>query len=288
MKTHHINCGTECPYGGHLMDGQTSGFGPSRLTCHCLLVEAGEGLVLVDTGFGTRDIRDPRSRIDGFFRAVNNIRFDPQETAVAQIRRLGHRPEDVRHIVLTHLDFDHAGGLDDFPQATVHLLAPEAKAARERRSVLARRRFRPQQWQDGGPWREYLPAGERWFGFEAVRALDGLPPEILMVPLAGHTAGHAGVAVQDATGWKLLAGDAYFHHGEIAARPHAPTGARFYERMMEVDRNQRIANQARLRELNQAHGAEVDIFCSHDPHDLDRHGASPPAVPYGGGAAGRS
>jgi glyoxylase-like metal-dependent hydrolase (beta-lactamase superfamily II) len=24
----------------------------------------------------------------------------------------------VRHIVLTHLDFDHAGGLEDFPEAT--------------------------------------------------------------------------------------------------------------------------------------------------------------------------
>ena len=31
--------------------------------------------------------------------------------------------EDVTDIVLTHLDFDHAGGLDDFPAATVHLRA---------------------------------------------------------------------------------------------------------------------------------------------------------------------
>ena len=271
MRVHHINCGTECPYGGHLFDGRTSGFGPSRLTCQCLLIEAGDGLVLVDTGFGTHDVRDPRRRIDGFFRALNNIRFDPQETAVAQIRRLGLDPADVRHIVLTHLDFDHAGGLDDFPQATVHLFEPEARAARERRSLLARRRFRPQQWQDGGPWREYPLAGERWFGFETVRGLQGLPPEILMVPLPGHTAGHCGVAVQGASGWKLLAGDAYFHHSEIdpaGARP--PLGARVYQAMMQVDRGQRWLNQARLRELMRTHGGEVDVFCSHDPHDMDR------------------
>ncbi len=271
MRVHHINCGTECPYGGHLFDGQTSGFGPSRLTCQCLLIEAGNELVLVDTGFGTRDVRDARSRIAGFFRGLNNIRFDPQETAVAQIRRLGLKPEDVRHIVLTHLDFDHAGGLDDFPQATVHLFEPEAQAARERRSPLARGRFRPQQWQDGGPWREYGVSGERWFGFEAVRGLQGLPPEILMVPLPGHTAGHCGVAVQGETGWKLLAGDAYFHHSEIEpARPPTPLGARAYQLMMEVDHSKRMANQARLRDLAREHSTEIDIFCSHDPYDMDR------------------
>ncbi len=271
MRVHHINCGTECPYGGHLFDGRTSGLGPSRLTCQCLLIESADGLVLVDTGFGTRDVRDPRGRIAGFFRALNNIRFDPQETAVAQIRRLGLNRADVRHIVLTHLDFDHAGGLDDFPQATVHLFELEARAARGRRSLLARRRFRPQQWQDGGPWREYKVAGERWFGFETVRGLQGLPPEILMVPLPGHTAGHCGVAVQGPAGWKLLAGDAYFHHSEIdpaGARP--PPAARAYQAMMQVDRRQRWLNQARLRELMRAHRGEVDVFCSHDPHDMDR------------------
>lgn len=271
MRVHHINCGTECPYGGHLFDGRTPGLGPSTLTCQCLLIEAGNELVLVDTGFGTRDIRDRGRRIAGFFRGLNNIRFDPRETAVAQIRRLGLKPEDVRHIVLTHLDFDHAGGLDDFPQATVHLFEPEARAARARRTPLARGRFRPQQWRDGGPWREYPVSGERWFGFETVRGLQGLPPEILMVPLVGHTAGHCGVAVQGEAGWKLLAGDAYFHHSEIdPARPAVPPGARVYQAMMEVDRGKRLQNQARLRDLARDHHGQVDIFCSHDPHDMDR------------------
>jgi glyoxylase-like metal-dependent hydrolase (beta-lactamase superfamily II) len=202
---------------------------------------------------------------------LNNIRFDPEETAVAQIRRLGFRPDDVRHVVLTHLDFDHAGGLDDFPQASVHLFAPEAQAARERRGPRARSRFRPQQWREGGPWHEYAAAGEPWFGFGTVRELEGLPPDILMIPLPGHTAGHCGIAVQSEGGWQLLAGDAYFHHGEIDPdRPHCPPGARLYQRMMDVDHGARMRNQMRLRELVRTHGGEVDVFCSHDPNDLDR------------------
>ena len=269
MRVHHINCGTECPFGGHLFDGVTAGLGPSRLTCHCLLVEASNGLVLVDTGFGTKDVRD-RRRVAPVFRAVNNIRFDPSETAMAAVTRLGFRADDVRHIVLTHLDFDHAGGIDDFPWATVHLFAPEARAARARETAKARARFRPAQWAGSGSWREYPVQGERWFGFDTVRELDGLPPEILMVPLTGHTAGHCGVAVQGERGWKLLAGDAYFHHSELDGTRRPPSGARVYQSVMEVDRGMRFRNQARLRALHRAHGAEVDVFCSHDPHDLER------------------
>jgi glyoxylase-like metal-dependent hydrolase (beta-lactamase superfamily II) len=271
MRVHHINCGTLCPYGGRFFDGESHGYGPARLSCHCLLIEADNELVLVDTGLGTRDVRDPGRRIPGFFLGLCRPRFDPQETAVAQIRRLGFKPEDVRHIVLTHLDFDHAGGLDDFPQATVHLFEVESRSARQRRGPLARRRFRPQQWQDSGPWREYPVSGEPWFGFEAVRGLDGLPPEILMVPLPGHTAGHCGVAVQDQAGWKLLAGDAFFHHSEIdASSSSGPPLARAYQAMLEVDRTARLANQARLRALARERSREVDIFCSHDPHAMDR------------------
>ena len=53
-------------------------------------------------------------------------------------------------------------------------------------------------------------AGEPWFGFGRVRGLNGLPPEVLMVPLLGHPWGHAGVAVQGERGWLLMAGDACF------------------------------------------------------------------------------
>jgi len=271
MRVHHINCGTMCPYGGHLFDGESPGYGPARLSCHCLLIEAGNELVLVDTGLGTRDVRDPGRRIPGFFLGMCRPRFDPQETAIAQIRRLGFNPEDVRHVVMTHLDFDHAGGLDDFPQATVHLFEVESRNARERRGPIARRRFRPQQWQDSGPWREYPVSGERWFGFETVRGLQGLPPEILMIPLPGHTAGHCGIAVQEGSGWQLLAGDAFFHHSEIESGPSSrPPLARVYQTMLEVDRAKRLGNQARLRDLARDHRGEVDVFCSHDPSQMDR------------------
>ena len=184
-----------CPYGGYLWDGVTPGLGPATIVCHCLLIEAANSLVLVDTGFGLGDVARPR-RLSAFFRNVNRVQLDAEQTARRQIERLGLRPDDVRHIVLTHLDFDHAGGIEDFPNATVHVMDAELRAATLRPSPLDRQRYRPAQWDDAIRWQRYRASGERWFGFECVRDLAGLPPEILMVPLAGHTVGHAGIAIR--------------------------------------------------------------------------------------------
>ena len=253
------------------MDGRSSVFEPAHLVCHCLLVETNDALVLVDTGFGTRDVAVPQQRLSRFFRAQLRPNLRRDMTALAQVEALGYRPSDVRHIVLTHLDFDHAGGLDDFPQAAVHLLAAERDAAMKQGSWLDRRRFRPAQWHTSGQWHAYAAGeGHTWFGFSCVRDLDGLPPEILLVPLIGHTHGHAGVAVHGRDGWLLHAGDAYFYHAEMdVLRPRCTPGLRAYQWMMEKNRPARLWNQRRLRELKARHGVDVDIFCAHDLRELE-------------------
>src|SRR3954468_13097350 len=165
MRIHHLNCVTSCPLGGRLMDSRTPGvLERGALCCHCLLVESGNELVLVDTGFGLRDVQNPRSRLSGFFLKLVSPDFREEHTAIRQIERLGFSPRDVRHIVLTHLDFDHAGGLDDFPDAQVQLHVDEAEAASRRRTLIARGRYRPQQWSSFDRWNLYRPGGEPWFG----------------------------------------------------------------------------------------------------------------------------
>jgi len=272
MRIHHLNCISSCPLGGRLMDGRTGGvFSRGRLCCHCLLLETEQGLVLVDTGFGLGDVRNPQARLSRFFLALLSPDFREEMTAVRQIERLGWSASDVRHIVLTHLDFDHAGGLDDFPAATVHLMRQERDQAVRQRTWLDRQRFRPQQWASRPRWRVYAAdRGDRWHGMECVRTLDGLPPEIAMVPLAGHTLGHAGVALRTDGGWLLQAGDAYFYHQEMdLERPACTPGLRFYQALMEKDRSARLANQQRLRNLRRHHGADVRIVCAHDPVEFE-------------------
>lgn len=267
MKVHHLNCGTHCPLGGAFFDGASRG--PFASICtHVLLIETDQELVLVDTGYGLHDVHAAPRRLAYTWPLVLNPRLRETDTAVRQVEALGFSARDVRHIVLTHLDFDHAGGLADFPEARVHLLAGELDAARRgRRSFVDRQRYRPLMWQGAVDWRPYRPQGEQWNGFNAVRALDGLPPEILLIPLRGHTIGHAGVAVQVEDGWLLHAGDAYMHHGQLRDQAAMPPGLAIYERIMMSDPPAGQHNLRRLRDLHRA-SSDVTIFCSHDSHDL--------------------
>jgi glyoxylase-like metal-dependent hydrolase (beta-lactamase superfamily II) len=271
------------------MDGRSASvFERGQLCCHCLLLEDSHGLTLVDTGFGLRDVASPRARLSSFFLHLLAPDFREEMTAVRQIERMGFSARDVRNIVLTHLDFDHAGGLDDFPEATVHLMRSERDEASRQKTWLDRQRFRPQQWSGQGRWQTYKEsAGEPWYGFSSVRELRGLPPEILMVPLLGHTLGHAGIAVDTGSGgWLLMAGDAYFYRDEMDEYdPYCTPGLRLYQTLMEKDRRARLMNQRRLRRLKADFGKVVRIVSAHDPVEFEmaaRRSAAVPAQPADG------
>lgn len=78
---------------------------------------------------GVADVRNPDDTLGADWVAMAEPVLAEEETAVRQVAALGYTPEDVRHIVVTHLDVDHCGGLPDFPDAQVHVLAKELEAA---------------------------------------------------------------------------------------------------------------------------------------------------------------
>ena len=237
------------------------------MVCHCLAIESGDGVVLVDTGFGTEDVEHPR-QLGRPFLALTRPRLRLEDTAVARLAELGIEPADVSHIVLTHLDLDHAGGLPDFPRAEVHVFAAEHAAAMNP-SLRERSRYIDAQWSHGPRWVTHETAGDQWHGFESVRVLPGAGADVALVPLVGHTRGHSGVAIREGDGWLLHCGDAYFHHREVQTPPHCPPGLRLFQAMTEHDRKARHANRERLRELVQREGDSVRLICSHDPADLE-------------------
>jgi glyoxylase-like metal-dependent hydrolase (beta-lactamase superfamily II) len=90
-----------------------------------------------------------------------------------------------------------------------------------------------------------------------------------MVPLHGHSRGHAAIAVDSDDGWLLHCGDAYFFHGEMdPSRPHCPIGLRAFQRSAAIDDQKRRWNQRRLRALVREHAHEVKVFSAHDPAEL--------------------
>ena len=243
------------------------------MVCHTMLVEGDRELVLIDTGIGTRDIEDP-SRLGRAFRMLARPSLDPSMTALHQVARLGYSPRDVGHVVLTHLDFDHAGGLTDFPHARVHVYDAEHDAAMRPQTLIERLRYRPAQFDHGVDWVRHRTVGERWYGFDGVRLVIDRQAEILLVPLLGHSRGHAGVAVHDGDGWQLHCGDAYFNRDEVCSRHRkGPLGLALLRNVAAHDNAIRRRNVARLRTLHEQ-GRDVTLFSAHDPVELRDHGMS--------------
>ncbi|MHB2020846.1 MAG: MBL fold metallo-hydrolase [Candidatus Xenobia bacterium] len=276
MKIHHLDCVTMCPFGRRFINGDGSPFAFGTLVAHCLLVEGAQGLTLVDTGFGVADMRDMEGRYPLWMRLALNPRRTVASTALHQIEKLGLKKEDVRDIVLTHLDFDHAGGLMDFPEARVHVFATERIAATTRATSLERHRYPPLQLAHRPHWVEYKSEGDTWQGFDSVRVIA---PDagVLLIPLIGHTRGHCGVAVKNGDRWLLHAGDAYFHHHQMdVANPRCPLVLSAFQWLMALDDPLRRKNVTRLRSLVRDHSDQVDVFCAHDPVDFQRLSGRPP------------
>jgi glyoxylase-like metal-dependent hydrolase (beta-lactamase superfamily II) len=237
-----------------------------RMVCHSLLVETSDRLVLVDTGFGLDDVRSPMRRLTP---AMPLARADlrPENTAAMQVEQLGFARSDVRDIAVTHLDLDHAGGLPDFPEASVHIHRPEHDAAMSPQTMNEKQRYRPVHFAHGPKWNVHDAGGERWMGFESVRAVAD---DVLVIPLPGHTRGHSCIAVKAPTGerfaWYLHCGDAYFKSVEKTDPSQAPSGIKAFQRLIAHDDELRRANARRLRELHASEdGKRVKIFSAHCP-----------------------
>jgi N-acyl homoserine lactone hydrolase len=189
------------------------------ILCYAI-VHPTEGTVLVDTGpapnVNEPDYYAPDPNSAFFYQ--RNLRFHvpPGDTLAPRLAEAGIAPASVRALVLTHLHGDHVGGVDIVaPHATTyvgpgnwptHLGAFTARLPAGFAPVTARYQPRPKEEQPAA-------AGT------AAAALDDLFPDthaltadgtVRIVPLPGHTPGHAGVAVVDGGRVWLIAGDATF------------------------------------------------------------------------------
>lgn len=258
MRVHHLNCGTFAP---PLV---------GAVVCHVLLVETDQGLVLVDTGLGLDDYADPKGRMGPTRKLLRPTSGGP-DTALRQIEDRGHSAAEVTDIVVTHLDFDHIGGLSDFPEATVHTTADEHAAAITSPDFLDKRRYRPAQWAHGPAWHLHEGKGDDWReGLTGHEVLPGLT----LVPMPGHSRGHAAVAVDAGErGLIVHAGDAVFDASSYA--DVTPVGQpldkvpmlRAFEQAVGRDRRAIAHNHRTLRRLSDTEG--VTVVPAHDKRILD-------------------
>lgn len=244
----------------HILCGSLQAPQSPRAICHCLLLEDANGLALVDTGIGLLEGRTPDSVLGRELIEEVGFEFNEEETAVREVERLGFRPEDVGHVVLTHCDPDHTGGLADLPHAQVHVSEEELASVRS-----GRFRYVPKQFEHGPEWNTYPPATRRWLGMEARPVLLGFTSEVLLIPLFGHTLGHCGVAIQQEDGWVLHVGDAYYLRVETGTDDH-PVSLLAAQRA--EDDAARRASLEHIRRIVHDHPDEVELFGYHDPGEF--------------------
>ncbi len=212
-----------------------------------ILVETDQGPVLVDTGLGLHDHEVP-TRLVRMFRRIFRIPYAPNMTAIRQLVELGISPTNVKHIIQTHLHFDHAGGLSDFPWAQVHLHQKEYAAMLKPKTWLERYAYDKADFAHEPYWVTYQNCTEKWFEFDAIP----LPfkPRLYLIPLFGHTSGHCGVAIEDGDGWVFQASDALPANAEYDLAPG------WLKRMVLGKHVQRI------KTFSQAH-PEVKVVAGH-------------------------
>jgi glyoxylase-like metal-dependent hydrolase (beta-lactamase superfamily II) len=184
-----------------------------------LLEHPSAGLVLVDTGFHRSVAAGPaseRARNLGPIGRVlsRGLQMRPEQTVVEQLRALGLDPRDVPLVVMTHLHFDHASALCDFPDATVLLARDEWDAATGRRAAL--RGYSRAQIDPRPSYRtvDFAAAGTPYESFE--RAVDVFGDGSLkLVSTPGHSAGHLSLIARLSGREAMLTGDAAYTLGTL-------------------------------------------------------------------------
>jgi len=170
------------------------------------VIEHRDGVALFDCGLPL-SLRDPQ---DSYLVALRqqglDVTFEPQDTVTSHLERLDIDPARVRYVVLSHLHFDHAGGLHQVPNATLVVQRREWEAGCD--AELARRYFLPRRFFQLGHAVTLIDGAHDLFG-------DG---SVTCVPSFGHTPGHQSLRVRSAGGDHLLVSDACYHHGVVETR----------------------------------------------------------------------
>ena len=213
---------------------------PAPMEFYFWLLRNDDRIVLVDCGFD-----DVRTAERGYLHTNHPIEL---------LARFGVRPEEVDHVVISHMHFDHIGNVELFPNATFSIASEEFQfwtgpfADREHlcRHTDAREvQMVVKLYQEGR--------------VRLVESPEELFPGIKVTPMRGHTPGHIITEVATRTGSVVLAADAIHYYEEMERdRPY----------WVFTDLEGMYKSYAFLNELASHPG--VSVVAGHDPAVLSR------------------
>lgn len=224
------------------------------LSTNCLLLEREGQRVLVETGFGGKWSDKER----GFYDLE-------RRTVLDALAGIDVAPETIDHVVVTHLHFDHAGGLTHlsaqgqpataFPRARIHVQGREWDDACANRAVMTRTYLRSHLDPVAAQIETYAGTAE-------------VLPGIVVEPAPGHTWGQQIVRFRDGTGPVCFPGDVMPTVNHV--------GAAF---SMGYDIEPYTAMQTKLALLARATDDGWRLVLDHEPGDPVVRVARDPAAP---------
>lgn len=203
-------------------------------------------VILVDTGYDEEEARRRGRPVD----------VSPVEALVS----LGITPETIKNVIVTHLHYDHAGGLRYFPEANIHLQAAEMAYATG--PCMCHGVLRAPYTAD-----HICEAVQRVYSGRAkFHDGDGEVAEGVTVHrIGGHSRGLQAVRVMTQSGWLCLASDASHYYENYRRNVPFPIVVDVEDMLEGFGKIQRLASHRDL------------VIPGHDP--LVRHYF--PAVPGG-------
>jgi glyoxylase-like metal-dependent hydrolase (beta-lactamase superfamily II) len=179
--------------------------GRIRVDTHVLLVQTGGATILIDAG-----LDEPGSGSDQhFLQEFPGSARTPG--AVAGLASLGIKPEDVTHILITHIHFDHVEGLAAERDGRLVRRYPNAHV------VLGRADWEPP------PEMHLEPDPQARIGTVAeaglLDLLDGereIVPGVTMIPAPGETPGHSIIRISSNRETLYAVGDLFHYAAEVA------------------------------------------------------------------------
>lgn len=175
----------------------------------CYLIRHGDDWLLWDAGLPKKYLAGPI--VEGTFRTGLD------RTIVDQLKALGLRPEDITYVAVSHAHFDHAGQVNDFPNATLIIQRAELDAMADTATAS-------QHYIDGALFSTHVAGGS----LKRVKVVDGDVDlfgdgTLKTIWTPGHTPGSMALLVDlKHAGPYVLSGDQW-HFSENHARRQVPT-----------------------------------------------------------------
>ena len=224
------------------------------LQTNCLLLDDGSQKVLIETGFGEKWSDKER--------AIYDLE---RRTVIDALGEVGCEPEQINFVIVTHLHFDHAGGLTvldssgeaipAFPNAKIITQQAEWDDAQANKSTMTRTYLRT----------HLDPIADR------LQLVDGekeVLPGVIVWPMVGHTWGQQAVRFDDGDGIVCFPGDVMPTANHVGPSFNMGYDMLPYQNM--------LSKQALLE---RARNESWQIVIDHEPGDAVRRVANDPDRP---------